>query len=365
VTIPVEVETALRALATEAAEKAVSSRQVANPMPVIPSKALEMTPAQRMGLRLQKAYVDQYGHLDSRLTRAERELINQKAGLLALTSNEGSQLVPVPLSDEIIIPLREKSVLMQAGCRRFAYDSSLQLGKMTAGVTLAWGAEAAAPSASTAATTAITLSAYQVAGYLQISNMALKSSPDVAAAVAEDVQNALVAEFDAKALIGTGANSQPTGVVGQIAAANSNNATGSATNATIRTDLATHVKLVRNSTPDVSRGFWVTSPSIFYSLLGKSDANGWHAFPTLHNTVPTLLGFPVYVTTAITVSSIMFATADNILLGTATNEVGAGLQGADLVQGTTTVYARLGMDAKLKYDTAAAVIEACGSAGWY
>jgi HK97 family phage major capsid protein len=254
---------------------------------------------------------------------------------------------------------------MAAGAKLFTYANSLSLGKMTAGVTLAWGAEAAAPSASSATTAALVLGSYNVAGYLQISNQALKSSPDVASAVAQDVQNALTAEFDAKAFVGTGANSQPTGLMSLIHADNTNNATGSATNGTIRSDLAAAVKLVRNNVnePTMKSGFWAMSPTIFYSLLGKSDTNGGLAFPTLHTPQPTLLGFPVHVTSALS-TSVFFGCASTIMLGVAVNEVGSGIQGNDLVAGTTTVYGRLGMDVKLAFDKSAASIDGCVAAGW-
>jgi HK97 family phage major capsid protein len=371
--IPAEVEKALKAMAVEAAEKAVSSRPVVQPVaapaPVIKSLTTRDLRT-RMGARLQKAYVEQYGAVDSRMSREQAAQIHafaEKAGLFAGTADSGSQLVPVPLSDEIIVPLREQSVLLAAGCPLFTdYPYSLDFGKMTAGVTLAWGAENAAPSASSAATTKVTLSSYHVAGYLQVSNQALKTSPDVAAAVAGDVTSALVAEFDAKALAGTGSNSQPTGILGQIHADNTNDATTSATNATIRANLANALKLVRAASNDATMrtGFWAMGPAVFYSLLGKSDTNGAYAFPDLHNTMPTLFGFPVHVTSALS-TSVLFGVASCIFLGAPVNEVGTGIQGTDLVGGTTTVYARMAMDAKLKYDKCAASIDAVGVAGWY
>lgn len=359
--IPENVQKALQAMATEAAEKAVASRNVGGaPAPVMKAEGQAMTPAQSMGLRFQKAFVDQYGHTVGAEAKAA---IIQKAGLVGGTATAGAELIPVPVA-EIVLPLRERSILAKGGAQVFNYANTLSLGKY-AGVTVAATAENAAPSASSPTTSALVLGSYFGAAYVQVSNNALVSSPDVGAAVAEDIQAALAAYVDAKGFAGSGAGGEPTGLISQLHAGNTNDATTSATNATIRADLANAAKLVRLSgVQDMSSAYWTMGPAVFYSLLGKSDTNGAFAFPTLHNTVPTLLGFPVFVTTAFTTSVGLWVGAQ-VCLGFSVNDVGSGLQGSDLVAGSTTIYGRVGFDAKIRNDKCGATVDAVGVAGWY
>ena len=362
--IPDSVKKALQTMVTETVESAVSSRPAAPAQTVIVAKAApELTGAQKMGMRLKADYLKSFGQNDRKMTAKQKAFI-EKAGANAGTAATGGNLVEPEFSDEIIAVLREQSVLLAAGAQLYTYDGpTLTIGKLNTGVTLGWVAEGGAPSGSTIDAGQVVLGSKHLAGYVQASNQLLRqSSLDAASMLSQDIMSALSEEVDAKFLDGAGTGNLPLGITGQLDAGQTVAITATPDVPKIRKDLAAAVKRVRVAKIMTKGSAFIMPPAEFYNLLGMTDGSGALAFPTLGNEQPSLLGFPVYVTSALT-DKILFVQPAHVAYGVCQDaSAGMGLNGTDLVSDSTTVFGRFIGDVKVKHNKCAAVIT--GTSAW-
>jgi HK97 family phage major capsid protein len=128
----------------------------------------------------------------------------------------GSNLVAQELHPELIDLLRQESVVMSQGIRVIPATGDLDLPKKSTGVTGYWfGADGAdSITESTPVFTSVQLRPKFVAGLAKVSyRMMIQTGGDVERIIAEDIAAVLAEQVDLKALQGTGADSQPTGVL--------------------------------------------------------------------------------------------------------------------------------------------------------
>jgi len=134
-----------------------------------------------------------------------------------LTSAGGSNLVQQELYPELIDLLRQESVVMSQGIRIIPAMGDLDIPKKTSGATAYWldmdGSDSITPS--TPVFGSVPLRPKFVTALTKVSyRMMLQTGNEAGRIVEQDLAATLAEAVDLAALQGTGANSQPTGVLG-------------------------------------------------------------------------------------------------------------------------------------------------------
>lgn len=121
------------------------------------------------------------------------------------------------LAGSFIEALRARSVVMSAGARSLSgLVGDVSIPRLDTPATFAWLAEDGSVTAGEQVTGSVTLSPTTVAGAISVTRRLLKqSSPDVEMLIRDDLTTGAAIEIDNKALTGSGAANQPTGVVNQ------------------------------------------------------------------------------------------------------------------------------------------------------
>ena len=134
----------------------------------------------------------------------------------ATTTTEAGSLVPTTHRPDLFIDRLKAILLVERLGARVLNDlvGDQSIPKLTTGATGYWLGEGADVTESQHAFEAVTLSPTTVAGLLQYTRrMLLNAVPAVEQLVRDDLANVVATAIDSAALVGTGANDQPTGIV--------------------------------------------------------------------------------------------------------------------------------------------------------
>lgn len=146
---------------------------------------------------------------------AEREIRAMNEGTLG----SGGYLVPSPLSTLVIDRVRNAAVVLQAGARTVAMESStLGMARVAASggdITPAWHTEAAAITPTDMAFEKVTFNAQTLAALCSFSVELFEDAPNLDSLITDSIAKVLAIELDRAALLGTGVAPQPKGIVNQ------------------------------------------------------------------------------------------------------------------------------------------------------
>lgn len=233
------------------------------------------------------------------------------------TSAAGGYLVPVEHGRQLIELLMARAVLRQAGAIVVPMASDiLQIPSQAGGATAYWVAENAQITASDQAFGQVQLNAKKLAALTKLSSELFEDSdPGVEALVMADLARALALEEDKKYLTGDATNNTPRGLE-NISGVNVDTATlGANGDAPDFDDLADMVyRLDADNVPTEGRA-WLAHPRTVNTLRkikdpgSGSDRYLW-ADPAAPGDPPTLWGYPVYTTTAISIGQTQGTSSD-------------------------------------------------------
>lgn len=193
-----------------------------------------------------------------------------------LTSSSGSGAVATRTDvTRLIDVLRARNVCLSLGARMpiIGPGGNLRVPRKTAGATVSWLAESAAPgSSSTMSVEGVTATPRTMSAFVDASRSMVVSQPLTTSIVIEDLALACAAELDRVGLNGTGANDQPTGL----------RATSGVTTVAIGTNggAPTWAKLCEMESTlglangDVGRLGWATTPAARSKLRQTEKAAG-------------------------------------------------------------------------------------------
>lgn len=225
------------------------------------------------------------------------------------TDSAGGYAVPSILSAQVIDRLQSRSVVIDAGARVIALDSkSLDIPRISTGITGGWRAEGAAVSSVTPVFDRVTLTPKSLACAVKISNELLEDISDGGAqAIERELITALSQQIDAAALVGTGSSNQPTGVLNTTGVTINTNGTNGTT---AEWAMATRaIREVQTRNADVTG--LIAHPRTWATLAGLADTTGqplrapeYASAITQHSTT----GVPADLTVgSATTCSLMFA----------------------------------------------------------
>ncbi|HZW25176.1 MAG TPA: phage major capsid protein [Gallionella sp.] len=216
-------------------------------------------------------------------------------------------------ADEFIDVLRAESVMGRAGARFVSgLVGDFSAPKKTAGSTAYWLAtESTATTESQATLGQLLMTPKNVAGYTEISHQLLRqSSPDAEALTMEDLMETLRVDIDVKAINGSGASGQPTGVLNTAGI-------GSVTGATMdyadilefQTDLANANALTENA-------MYLATPAVAALLAQRARFSNTDT-PLWDGSVlsATVAGFRGMGTTQMPSATMLFGNFSDVIIG--------------------------------------------------
>ena len=222
-----------------------------------------------------------------------------------LNRTDDSNVVPTPMSDEIIELLRAQSVVLAAGPRRVDVPKGkLEIGAGATGSVASYGAEAANIAATEPTFRKISLDPKKLSAIVPISNEILNDVVNLGAWVREDLVTAMAERADLAFLRGDGTSNTPTGFLTLAQAGAKFNANATVNLANITNDLGkAELVLQNNNLRNKSRWVWFMAPRTLVFLSDLRDGNGNLAYPSLTNgNQPMLRMKPVYDTTQIPIN---------------------------------------------------------------
>ncbi|WP_421774426.1 phage major capsid protein [Gracilimonas sp.] len=208
------------------------------------------------------------------------------------TSND-SELVPVPLSAQVIDLARNKSRIFQAGAKMVPMTSkTLDIARVTSDVNAEWKAEGATWSASDVGIDKVTLTAKTLVAGTKLSVELSEDAPNANQVIMNSIANKLALELDRVALVGSGSGQEPEGLY-----LNSNvNEVSMGDNGSVIDDFSEIItaqrKILDNNGEPRSA---IYAPRTWEQIEGLTDSNGnplqwpksWSELQRLHtNQVP-------------------------------------------------------------------------------
>ncbi len=233
------------------------------------------------------------------------------------TDATGGYLVPVEQSNQIIELLSARAVVRAAGATVVPMASdTLNIPAQASGATAYWVDENSPISASDQTFGQVALQAKKLAALTKLSSELFEDSdPGVEQIVMADLARVLALEEDAKFLAGDGTSNTPKGLE-NITGVNVDSTTlGTDGSVPSFDDLADMLyRLDADNIPAEGRA-WIVHPRTVNTLRQIKDAGSgsnvylW-ADPALPGDPPTLWGYPVYTTTAISIAETQGANDD-------------------------------------------------------
>jgi HK97 family phage major capsid protein len=124
-----------------------------------------------------------------------------------------SELVPVPLSAQVIDMARNKSRIFQAGARMVPMTSkTLDIARVTSDVSAEWKAEGATWTASDVGIDKVTLTAKTLVAGTKISVELSEDAPNANQIIMDSISSRLALELDRVGLVGSGSGQEPEGL---------------------------------------------------------------------------------------------------------------------------------------------------------
>jgi HK97 family phage major capsid protein len=196
----------------------------------------------------------------------------ERRALAEGTDSTGGYLVPTMLSASVIDKLKPATRVLQAGARVEPLDSdTLDIARISTGVTAGWRAENAAVAESDPGFDRVQLKPKSLAVLTKLSAEMFEDLSDSGLqAIEDELTRSLAVEVDRAALLGTGSSNQPTGVLSQTGVTlRSNGANGTSVSWGIVGDA---VAQLRNANVEPTGFIW--SPRTTASLTALADSTG-------------------------------------------------------------------------------------------
>ena len=226
----------------------------------------------------------------------------------------GAEYVGTRISPENFIEqLRNAVVVTRAGARMLpGMRQNLDIPKKTSGATFAWVAEGGTTTLSDLGTDNLVLSPKTVTGGTQASRRMLKQSiPAIDDLIMQDLVQGAAEAIDLGALQGSGASNQPTGVF---------NTSGVPTSTITSAGDPTLAETVEFET-DVAAGNalrgslgWITTAGVVGNMKLRTLDSGSGRFLIDPVTNSGLLGYPYFVTNALTANRVLFGNWQEVLI---------------------------------------------------
>jgi HK97 family phage major capsid protein len=232
------------------------------------------------------------------VAQAERTYGGSSPEFRALGASDftaGGALVPDEFSSEIIPLLLAESVFRKAGAVVLPLRGTLEIPKMTGGVTGYWVGENAAITPSEGTFGSVKLIEKKLAAVTPISNDLLRlGGASVDRLIRDNIVTSLANTEDQAFFKGTGTAYSPRGIYYQMASAH-NTATAGTSLANFRTDIQDCLTFLDDdNVPRVRRAWFYPTSTVTYMKWSLVDGNSNFSFPELRAS-NTIDGFPVYV----------------------------------------------------------------------
>jgi HK97 family phage major capsid protein len=213
----------------------------------------------------------------------------------------GGAMIPPEFAAGIIELLRSMTIVRRANPRTLPMDGgNITLRKQTGTSTATYVGESQDITTSQPTIGQIVMTAKKLAAMVPISNDLLKftSSPSADEWVRDDLVANLSVREDLAFLRDNGTASTPKGLrfwasPGNVSASNGTSATN------IEDDFKDLINNLELADVRMERPVWFMSPRSKNHLRNLRDANGNLIFPEIRASMPTLYGWPVFVTTSI------------------------------------------------------------------
>ena len=230
----------------------------------------------------------------------EVQLAFQKA-LTSDTTGGMIEAVQTTVADEVIAALRPVSIVRSSSPRIVPNPTgTLQIPRIATGVSGGWVGEATARNAEQPVTDSVTLTRNKAKVTVPYTKeLILFATPDVEAAIADDVVAAMAALTDSAYIRGSGTANVPQGIRFQIQDATNLITSAGTSAANIETDIGNMLQAIRGAnvplTPET--GFWWMSSRSLTFLEKLREATGGNlVYPELRTDTPRLMRYRVMVT---------------------------------------------------------------------
>lgn len=254
-------------------------------------------PGESLGVIVRALYNHKGDKLNA-LAAAERTYGGSSPEFRALGASDftaGGALVPDEFSSEIIPLMLAESVFRKAGAVVLPLRGTLEIPKMTGGITGYWVGENAAITPSQGTFGSVKLIEKKLASVTPISNDLLRlGGPNVDRLIRDNIVTALANAEDTAFFKGAGTAYEPRGIFYQMTAAHKSATAGTAL-ANIRTDIQDCLTaLDDDNVPRVRRVWFYPTSTVTYIKWAMVDSNSNFSFPELRAS-NTIDGFPVLV----------------------------------------------------------------------
>jgi len=234
--------------------------------------------------------------------------LDAKRTLVAGTPASGGYTVGTDhLGSEFIDLLRNEMVCLNAGVRTMSgLRGNIDIGKLTAGTTMAWGTEVQTVTEQNPTFGTVTMTPKSGAAFVNASlQLLLQSDPSVEMLLQDDMIQAIALGLDYAILHGTGTE-QPTGIAHT---SNIGSVTGAGLDRAAILEFISDVKSA-NAKKNLR---WITNPTIEALLRARDKVTGYYS-PLLSDN-GTIEGYPVDVTNQVDSGYLFFGDFSQAILG--------------------------------------------------
>ena len=225
------------------------------------------------------------------------------------TDTAGGYLVPDEYASFIVEKMKDLPFLTNLVSSIVVNSDTIKIPRQNASATVAITNEGSSITSSDASFTQITLTPYNLAGYVNVTGQLIEdaaTNPGIVEFIVTDLVRAIGEKQDEYLVKGTG-SSQPAGLLSEFKASGSNITIKNATdthNTITQAQLDSVVDSMPTTALSAGECFWVCSKAALPVLRGVKNAAGVYAVTPVHDRVanPTIpngaranmLGYPVY-----------------------------------------------------------------------
>lgn len=233
----------------------------------------------------------------------------QQRDLTVGTDNAGGYLVATD-HQSFIEALYNAMVCTKLGARTMNnLQGNVSIPKLATGTSTYWVAEASAPTEGQPVFANLTLSAKNLASYVEISrNLIIQSDPSVEAVVQADITTAIAVALDTAALAGSGSSNQPQGILGTTGV---NSVSFSSAGAPTFAEIVSIESAISADNAMGANMAWVTTPALAGTLKTTTKDSGSGRFVNENN---EMLGYSVNPTSSMTANTVLLGDFSQLII---------------------------------------------------
>lgn len=210
------------------------------------------------------------------LSKKEHSAIYDSVGS---DDTEGGYLIPPELGGAVVDLARSASVVTRAGAQTVRMNSrQMDLVRVTSDPTSYWRPEGVAVTASEPLFDKVSLRARTLAAVIPVSLEMMEDAANAPTILSNLLQESMAQALDSRAMLGTGAESQPLGVV-NTAGIDSQTSVGTPTNY-VETSASVQAIMTANFPGETSELSWVAHPRDWATYDGLTDTTNQPLNPT-------------------------------------------------------------------------------------